>query len=398
MVITKIFDPLRVALICIAIFSLFLGASLYIYRGIKKERKNERYLLFGMACFLIFSLAIVKLFQFLADTEIYGYYSGHDYYGDFYIHSTLYEIYGKMAIIFPQIGFSLFFLSFEMSVKRTKYVLSMIALINTIITIIISLTCPIQANYDFEKFSTTFNVFTFYFILIWLTRNASTELKSVSAAMVMGYFLLIIGFSSLDGIPVKEATSSTLHLGPLLVIFGSFVFISPLLLDVSDISQIKKIWMIISIMTTIIGFMTIIFYLVFGIFELLAYSILYLVFWVIGIIIVFKGFDSERLSEGAKQMNMMELFSRPKRLTEEEVSISKEKKTCIVCKGAILGINFLCTNCGAFYCKKCYTALADLENACWACDTILDDSKPQKLQKKETIKPIIDDEKHKKKN
>lgn len=83
-------------------------------------------------------------------------------------------------------------------------------------------------------------------------------------------------------------------------------------------------------------------------------------------------------------------------MTEEEVSISKEKKICIVCKGSIAKLNYMCGECGAFYCLKCYEALTNLENSCWACDRILDESKPIKRSEfeSEAIEPAIE---HKKK-
>jgi len=70
-------------------------------------------------------------------------------------------------------------------------------------------------------------------------------------------------------------------------------------------------------------------------------------------------------------------------ITEEEVSISKEKKICLVCKGKAIGITYICTECEAFYCVKCSDAISNLENMCWACDTPIDKSKPVKLYKKE---------------
>ena len=63
---------------------------------------------------------------------------------------------------------------------------------------------------------------------------------------------------------------------------------------------------------------------------------------------------------------------RKEDITEEEVSISKEKKICLVCKGRILRFNFVCPECESFYCDKCVRAIIDLENACWACNTQLD--------------------------
>ena len=70
-------------------------------------------------------------------------------------------------------------------------------------------------------------------------------------------------------------------------------------------------------------------------------------------------------------------------ITEEKVSISKEKKICLVCKSKLGGLLFMCKECGAFYCEKCSDALSNLENACWVCETPFDESKPVKPFKRE---------------
>ena len=92
------------------------------------------------------------------------------------------------------------------------------------------------------------------------------------------------------------------------------------------------------------------------------------------------------------------IFTKPEEITEEEISISKEKKICLVCKGDVSGINYICTECGAFYCMKCSKAIIDLENACWACDTQIDESKPVKPYEKveEDVKIEISEKPQKK--
>ncbi|MFX0075318.1 MAG: B-box zinc finger protein [Candidatus Hermodarchaeota archaeon] len=75
---------------------------------------------------------------------------------------------------------------------------------------------------------------------------------------------------------------------------------------------------------------------------------------------------------------LFRLIKRPDVITEEEVSISKEKKICLVCKGKVLSFSFICPECETFYCEKCARAMIDLENVCWACDNPLDASKPFK--------------------
>ena len=79
------------------------------------------------------------------------------------------------------------------------------------------------------------------------------------------------------------------------------------------------------------------------------------------------------------------IFTKPELVTEEEVSVSKEKKICLVCKRKLAGFKlaFICRECDTLYCEKCARALTKLENACWVCNAPFDENKPVKLSKKE---------------
>ncbi|MFX1569905.1 MAG: RING finger protein [Promethearchaeota archaeon] len=74
-------------------------------------------------------------------------------------------------------------------------------------------------------------------------------------------------------------------------------------------------------------------------------------------------------------------------ITEKEVSISKEKKICIVCKGNAIGFNiYICPECETVYCQKCANTLISMENACWVCEKPIDQTKPSKpFQKREDL-------------
>ncbi|MHA1488196.1 MAG: hypothetical protein ACTSRI_00660, partial [Promethearchaeota archaeon] len=81
-----------------------------------------------------------------------------------------------------------------------------------------------------------------------------------------------------------------------------------------------------------------------------------------------------------------EIFIKPESINEEDLTLYKERKICLVCKGKASGFNvFVCPECGVLYCLKCAKALSDLENMCWVCNGSLDDTKP--------MKPIEDEEK-----
>ncbi|GAH40658.1 unnamed protein product, partial [marine sediment metagenome] len=75
---------------------------------------------------------------------------------------------------------------------------------------------------------------------------------------------------------------------------------------------------------------------------------------------------------------LFRLTRRPDEITEEEVSISKEKKICLVCKGKVKRFSFICAKCDTFYCENCAKAIISMENACWACNKQLDKTKPYK--------------------
>ena len=74
-------------------------------------------------------------------------------------------------------------------------------------------------------------------------------------------------------------------------------------------------------------------------------------------------------------------------VNEEKVTIHKEKKICLVCRGEVLRFSYIC-ECGVIYCENCVRALTNLENVCWACEVPIDYSKPVKSfkEKAENIK------------
>ena len=90
------------------------------------------------------------------------------------------------------------------------------------------------------------------------------------------------------------------------------------------------------------------------------------------------------LDEQMDQLLRKRLMLSPQ-VKEEEVTIHREKKICLVCKGGVLGYMYAC-ECDTVYCEKCAQAITDLENACWVCDAPIDISKPVKSFKEEKIK------------
>ncbi len=108
---------------------------------------------------------------------------------------------------------------------------------------------------------------------------------------------------------------------------------------------------------------------------------------------------SERLELAGMDGQMKYLLQNRAILTvqvkEKQITVHKERKICIVCKGDILGFMYAC-KCDALYCEKCARALTEIENVCWVCNNPIDITKPIKPYKeKEVGKKDIVKEPHK---
>ena len=90
-----------------------------------------------------------------------------------------------------------------------------------------------------------------------------------------------------------------------------------------------------------------------------------------------NGLTSEGLIK-RERVGFLDAIARPQKLTEEEVSISIERKICLVCKGEVSRNIYICPECKTFYCIKCSDALLNMENACWVCNTPFNEFKPSK--------------------
>lgn len=87
-----------------------------------------------------------------------------------------------------------------------------------------------------------------------------------------------------------------------------------------------------------------------------------------------------------KQMDILlqKRLTLTSQVKEETVTIHKDRKICLVCKGDILGFMFTCS-CDTLYCENCARALTKLENLCWVCNAPIDILKPTKPYNEEKL-------------
>ncbi|MFX0019954.1 MAG: tetratricopeptide repeat protein [Promethearchaeota archaeon] len=96
-----------------------------------------------------------------------------------------------------------------------------------------------------------------------------------------------------------------------------------------------------------------------------------------------KRMDLAKISE---QMNLM-LRNRQIiyiQTSEDKITIQKERKICLVCKGEIVGFTYVC-ECDTIYCENCAKALTNFENVCWVCNAPIDKSRPTKPYMKDEM-------------
>jgi hypothetical protein len=367
---------------------LLCGIYLF-FIGYKKEEMAEKLMLVGYACiFLGFSFA--RLFFLTADFQIDGIYIDHTfYYDEATEYSPNYILLIKLAYTTLMIGFACFIFVYERGILHTKYFFSIL----NIIFIILLLISSGRLTFNIATISLTINVSLYLFLFLFMAKRSSEKFKIIVAFLLSGSMIGITGHI-LDTTVIGDLLNLPTIIPPLLQIFGVIVMISPFLINLERFKKGIILWytticslfaafivVFISLLSTpeesyqrtdpILTWITI--------FITLALFILILV----RMMLILK----KKREKKPEEFDFIKVFTKPQRITEEEISISKEKKICLVCKGNLSRTMYICPDCYTFYCMKCSTTLITLENACWVCETPFDESKP--------VKRILHEEKEK---
>ena len=370
----------------LTIFILFTVTFIFLSHSLKRKEYNERLLMLGFTG-VCFGLAFNQLFWFLSR-----------------IFMPFQSMLDLIAILSFAISMTFFFFIFDKIMKKTRYVPFMVNIILFPLIIISFFTPFYNLERLFPYISYLFNATTFLIILLWFSMKSSEEFKIVSILLLTGSILYLIG-AILSSIFIKELISITPLISYFFLIAGAILFVSPVFIKPKEKSQIKIALIICSIIYIISLCVALYFIILFFLLYQVNYIFLIIIFVVItGSSIIFIHFilnifklrdyplriDIEEEIEQRK--DILSIFSRPTTITEEEISISKEKRICLVCKKKLSRDIYICPDCSALYCKDCTSALIDIENACWVCNTPLDPLKPIKLLE-QTIK--VEDKKGK---
>ena len=219
------------------------------------------------------------------------------------------------------------------------------------------------------------------------------EFKALSSFIILGITFVGLG-SVFTFVEVKVLNKTPLFIAPLFYCLGGLLIILPIIYKPKDFSTSLIYWLVFGFATVGMVIVLEIYSILNGFtFKVIGAAFFFIIFYLyieyVNLKTIRDYLKKKRLFEPKeKYPNILATFARPQKLTEEEVSVSKEKKICLVCKGKVGGLMFMCKTCGSFYCKKCSDALANLENTCWVCDAPFDETKPVKKAESEEDKKI----------
>ncbi|MFX0025893.1 MAG: hypothetical protein ACFE8M_05715 [Candidatus Hermodarchaeota archaeon] len=382
MVEIKVWDPSERLLWGIAIVFLIICGIFYIYRGKQKEKFNDKIVLFGFGGF-IFGLAINRIFHYLCDLAVPGTYVNNIFYGDYNNIGSTWELFARFGVVAWVAGISFLIFAYESIIRKTKFAL----LIIQIISIIFLFFSPYNLMSLFYSVFIIYDLFLLMLIMFYFTKWSRLNFKAISSLLLFGFILNSIAWD-LSSRAIKELNLVPLSLSPIIFILGTFIAFSPMIVHQKYFSRALYFWIILGISTLSLLIALEIFYIFM---DLSVYNILYTLALII-IIIPFLYFTiyniktENLITVNEEPQTSLRIFSKPQRITEEEVTFFREQRICLVCKNKVSRINYICPKCSALYCLKCSEELSNLENMCWVCNEPLDESKPTKPFKEELKK------------
>jgi len=366
----------------VTIALVIICALQYLNRVRKIDSFNEKLISFGYST-IFFGFVLNLIFLYLSSFLVPGNYIDNTFYGNYDAVDSTYVILVKISIIGSNAGFICFFFAFERIFKRTKYILT-ITLLIIILFIIIT---PYDIFLVITEILFVAISIVFLSILLTYTKWSRPELKAVSSFVFFGTILMMAAMI-LSSEHIKIYGVFPLVISPIFYFSGTILILIPTVIDLKFFSKAFKFWLILGISSIILYITLGMVFVYFGFTADLLIAII-----VITLVILYSTIintKTHKTTKGKEEMrNFLEAFGRPKKVTEEEVSVSKEKKICLVCKGKLVRKIYICPDCNTFYCNICADTLVDLENACWACNSPFDESKPSKPYEKEEKGEVI---------
>lgn len=388
-----IWDPVERLLWSLIIFLYIEAALLYYFRGKQEEDDYNKQVLIAMA-FIIILVPLERIFFYMSDLQIMGYFSNGAFYGDFNNVTPYFEISDKCGYIATKLGILCAVLILKNLFGRIRYVFGIIFLILILLIMILP--------YDLAREANQYGMVLTYLIMAIMLKSAITrsspEVRPISLFLLAGSYTTLLS-SAFYTNPIKMVNIFPLFLAPSICLLGAIIFMAPMVIDSKHYKN-PKIFVFILVFPLLIFILAtvLIFLLIFliGLTIGVFFNILILIFYFSLYIYTFITLIRQKRTKEGGLSDVLGILPRKKRVTEEEVSVSKEKKICLVCKGKVARFDiYICPECDSLYHRKCAKVLVGQENTCWACDSVLDESKPVKAKAAEKEELLIEQEAHK---
>ncbi|UCC18449.1 MAG: hypothetical protein JSV62_10060 [Promethearchaeota archaeon] len=326
-----IFDPLERFFSSMSIFLLFICSITYFSRGFKRDKKNEKILMFGFGVYWL-NIALTRIFFYISDYILEGTYTG-----DLSVILYTYDVGNYILLYFYLFLYIYIFLN------------------ATIIMV----------------------------IFIWFSFKTKHELQAISSIMTIGLIIFLIGWS-LESIFLRTLDLFTPAIGSIFIIIGVLITLFPIIGHFELFSRpfirgfiiiMLSILMIFVVLTLLLNLQLV------HLFLVIIWIAIFAIIIIIGYIIYFYSKRREPESKKEELKDTLRLFTKPLKFSVEDIKYSKEKGFCLVCKNKISGLTYVCSKCEAWYCINCCKALTELENNCWGCDTPFIEFKSKKNKK-----------------
>ncbi len=370
-----IFSAFDLYLIGIATLLSLITAILYFGLAKRKENPNEKSINSAYAWIWVF-ITIYLILLYLSFFYIEGYYIGYIYRGNFDNPSLIYMWLVKCRIISFFAGLIFYFYTYEKIFNKRIHLATFGNILIIILIIISPYELVIYQFYPLMLIITTLYLFHSYFTLM---KWSQSELRAATSFIILGS--LFLGISMYYMSPARMQLGDTpILIFPTLLIFGTFLCMAPTVFKPKFFSRNIKYWYLFSILLISAPAILTVYYVTISdliVIETFIGGVVLVIFFTIESVIFIRFIKREEILFFEGDTGVRGIFTKPEKVTEEEVSISKEKKICLVCKGRIARFNiYICPECDVLYCENCARTLSDSENICWVCETPFDESKP----------------------
>lgn len=374
-----IWNPLSLILWTFVIALYFYSAIRYLIIGMVHEISDEKLISFGISV-LFFGSGISTILFISSELNVPGTFINHIFIGNYENTNIIYEILFRYKnIVFYSCGVVTVYI-FDRIFKRTKFLLTIL----NIFAIFLLVVLPFDIMNIFNQIYFIVFGITFLIVPLVYTKWSRVQFKVIPLFFLFGIIFMGAGILLSDP-STKEFNIVPLEISPILTVLGPLICLIPTLFSPERVSKILKNWKIVGALNLGLLCAVWFYYIMMGLSPLIHLGVpLELIIIIYSLVIIQKSVKSESLPGSKIELiDVSKAFIKPSKVTEEEVSISKEKKICLVCKGKLSRKLYMCPKCNTLYCQNCSNSLADLENTCWVCDEPIDPSKPIKLAKED---------------